>query len=99
VEANRFGGAKDIGSKPYTPADIRFTQTKHGTTLYAMTLAVPKEPVRIKALAGEKIAGVTMLGSDAKLAWSQEANALVIIPPATLPCDHAIAFRITLREP
>ena len=66
-------GVKDVGSKPYTAEDIRFTQSKDGTALYAMALDAPAAPLRIKSLAGRKIAQVTLLGSDSGLDWKQEA--------------------------
>ncbi len=50
-------GVKDVGSKPFTAEDIRFTQSKDGKTLYAITLSVPTSPLRIKSLAGSTIAG------------------------------------------
>ena len=65
---------KDVGSKPYTAEDIRFTQSKDGTALYAVALDAPAAPLRIKSLAGRKIAQVTLLGSDSGLDWKQEAG-------------------------
>ena len=82
----------------YTSDDIRFTQNKDGRTFYAIVLGVPTGAARIKSLAGEKIAGITLLGSDAKLDWKQEADALVIQPVAKWPCDYAVAFKITLGK-
>ena len=66
--------------------------------LYAFALGLPTEPVQIKALAGEKIDGITLLGSDAKLDWKQDADALVIQPLKTWPCRHAVVFKIQLAK-
>ena len=92
AETNQYGGVKAIGSKPCTAEDIRFT-TKAGS-LYAICLGIPTEPVRIKSLAGHKIGSVKLLGSDTKLNWKQEADALVIQPVAAWPCQHAVSFKI-----
>ena len=92
----RFGGLNDTGN--YTAQDVRFTRSKDGRTLYAISLGVPAVPLAIHALAKEKIAAVTLLGSDAKLDWKQDADALVIQPVATWPCGLAVAFKVQLAE-
>ena len=78
----------------YTAKDIRFT-TK-GNVLYAIVLGLPHEMIKIKSLAGEKIAGVTLLGNDRKLDWSQVPDALEIQPITKWPCKHAVVFRVQL---
>jgi len=83
----------------FTPEDIRFTQTKDGKTLYAIALGAPTGAVKIKTLAGEKIGSISLLGSDAKIDWKQEADALVIQPPAKWPSQHAVAFKIQMTHP
>ncbi|MEI8293211.1 MAG: alpha-L-fucosidase [bacterium] len=97
VKLNQLWDFRD-GCKPYTSEDIRFTQSKDGKTLYAIVMGVPKESLKIKSLAGEKIQGISLLGSDAKLNWKQEADALVIQPAAEWPCQHTVAFKIELAE-
>jgi alpha-L-fucosidase/precorrin-6B methylase 2 len=99
-EPGQFGGARDVRSRPYTQDDIRFT-TK-GDTLYVLCLAVPTRDIRIKSLGSESpiciasINSVELLGSDEKLTWTQEPNALVIGLPSSIPCEHAVAFKISL---
>ena len=83
----------------FSAEDLRFTQSKNGDTLYAIALGLPREAVRIRSLARRPVASVRLLGSDEKLVWKQETDALVITPPSKLPCDHAITFSITVREP
>lgn len=92
VEAGHF--KEDFG---FSAKDIRFTRSKDGKTLYAIALGVPGGEVRIKALAqGKKpVSNVRLLGSDEKLSWKQEADALVIQKPAAWPCRHAVAFKIS----
>ena len=81
---------------PMTSKDIRFT-TK-GNMHYALVLGLPRETVRIKSLAGENIASVTLLGSDTKLDWTQVADALDIQPITNWPCQHAVVFAIKLAK-
>ena len=90
------GGFSERIDKAFTPRDIRFTKSKDGATLHAIVLGVPDAPVRIRSLAAAagKVTGVTLLGSDAKLAWSQDGEALAVELPAEKPCGHAIALRI-----
>lgn len=89
-----FGGLNDTGN--YKPSDIRFTQSKDGATLYAFTLGVPQAPVCIKTLAAAagKVTGVALLGSAAKVEWTQTAEGLVVTLPAEKPCAFAIALKI-----
>ena len=83
----------------YTPQDIRFT-TKAGV-LYAITLGVPKDEVRITSLgrnatlSDQPVVAVQLLGYPEKLAWAQEAVALIVKLPATLPSTYAAVFKIT----
>lgn len=83
---------------PYTSKDIRYVQK--GAAVYALVLAKPTETVRLGALgkaaatAPSAIRQVTLLGSREKLAWKQEADALVVSLPARLPTDYAAVFKI-----
>ena len=85
--------------RPLGPQDIRFTRSKDGAVLYTIVLGLPREPVRIRSLAGKQVASVRLLGSDEKLEWKQDPDALVIAPPSKFPCEHAITFSIMLRKP
>ncbi len=82
----------------YTPQDIRFT-TK-ADALYAITLGVPEGEVRIKCLgrdaklSDKTVQTVRLLGSSEKLTWSQQAEALVITVPSSLPSQHSATFKI-----
>ncbi len=82
----------------YTPQDIRFT-TKGGA-VYAITLGLPHDEVRINALGGNakfsdrKIKTVTLLGNGAPLKWKQEPDALVITLPVLLPSLYSSSFKI-----
>ena len=82
----------------FQPSDVRFT-TKAGA-VYAICLALPTGEIRITSLgrsavpAAGIIRSVELLGSDTKLTWSQESDALVVQCPRSLPCQHAITLKV-----
>lgn len=89
------------GSEPtslFTTEDIRFTTL--GDTLYVMVLGGPREVVRVPSLGTGsaqqpgRVSRVTLVGSDAPVAWQQTAEALTLDPPAELPSEHAAVFRV-----
>lgn len=97
------GGSFNETKVRYGAGDIRFT-TKDGS-LFAYCLGKPEKEVRVASLgthmayADHAVASVKMLGSDQKLHWKQESDALVIrIPdhPFTQPVPVA-AFRIEFQ--
>jgi alpha-L-fucosidase len=94
------GKTDGITKLQFTPADFRFTTSKDGAVLYAFELAPPEGAVRIVSLAkggklaDKPIAGVTLLGSDEKLDWKQEAGALVIQKPVRIPNSLTLAYKI-----
>jgi alpha-L-fucosidase len=83
----------------YSSKDIRFT-TK-GATLYAFALGWPQDgTLVIRALArpeegGNKIADIALLGSSAKLTWTQTAEGLSVTLPATKTSEVACVLKIT----
>lgn len=81
----------------YTASDIRFT-TKAGA-LYATVLALPREEILIRSLASESVTAVRLLGSDTPPVWRQSPEGLRITPPASLPSEYAVVFKITLTRP
>ena len=95
-----FMGQKDVPKRPYEAEDFRFTASKDGTVLYAFEMAPPTGEVRITSLgndaklADKPVTAVEVLGSDEKLAWKQEAGALVIQQPARIPNPAAVGYRI-----
>ena len=94
-------GLKDVGSKPYTSEDIRFTQSQDGKTLYAIVLEIPKDgKVTIKSLASGspnwpgKIASVHELGKFWRLKFTRDENGLHVTLPKQPPGQIAIALKI-----
>jgi alpha-L-fucosidase len=85
---------------PYTAEDIRFTQK--GDTLYAFVGAWPTSRVALikslastsPQLAGAKVGSVSLLGSTAKLTFTQDAQGLSVNLPAQPPSQHAVTLKI-----
>jgi alpha-L-fucosidase len=96
------GHMREREDKPFTAEDVRFT-TK-GNSLYAICLGWPGEAATIKSLGSRSrvsaamIEQIQMLGSPEPLAWSQHEYGLQIKTPSRRPCDHAYAFKISLKH-
>ena len=101
VKAGSFQGesVNKLGEK-----DIRFTRNKANTVVYAIALGWPSEPILVQSLGSSsttrpgKIARVQLLGTDAKLDWIQQPQALrVELPKNYRPAvDYAAAIKVTL---
>jgi alpha-L-fucosidase len=84
----------------YTPQDFRFT-TKDDT-IYAICLGRPTTEVTIetfKALYPEEIKHVSMLGVEQPLEWTMTTEGLKVAPPADLPSENAVTFKIERQHP
>ena len=96
-----MGGAfHDTDTKPYTPADFRFTAK--GNAVYAIGMACPADgKAAIHALgtahegASIPVATVELLGSTEKVTWTQTADALEVTLPAGAACKYAYALKLT----
>jgi alpha-L-fucosidase len=85
----------------YGESDFRFTQGRDGS-VYAWCLTVPAPGTELKIqslgldakLAAGPVKSVALLGSSEKIEWHQDAGALVIRCPASMPFQHAIGFRV-----
>jgi alpha-L-fucosidase len=95
------GGAfHDTDTKPYTPSDFRFTAK--GSNVYVIGMACPtdgKAVVHSLGWAHEgaamPIANVELLGSSAKVTWTQGADVLEVTLPADARCKYAYALKLT----
>jgi alpha-L-fucosidase len=97
----RGGRPAAVASKPYTPEDIRFTQSKDGKTLYAIVLAIPADgKITIKSLSGDspnwtgKIGSVRLLGVSGDLKFTRDEKGLHVTLPETVPSKFAVALQI-----
>ena len=86
--------------KPFTAQDVRFT-TK-GDVLYAIALGLPSGNTLIKALgtqaANGVITSIELLGSQEKIAWTQQAAELQIRPSKGYPSEHAVVYKISFKK-
>lgn len=79
--------------------DIRFNQKKGA--LYISFLGVPQnKEVSVKSCGKDarllkKIKNITVLGSDEKITWKQNADALVMSIPSKVPCTQAVVYKVT----
>jgi alpha-L-fucosidase len=99
-EKGQFGGQRDVQIKPFTPEDIRFTQSKNGKTLYAIVLDIPADGhVTIKSLASGsenwpgEIRSVRLVGG-AKLTFTRDTAGLHISLPPKFAAKTAFALKI-----
>ena len=84
--------------------DIRFTRNKGDRVIYAIVLGWPTKPMVVQSLglsagtSSGKITRVELLGTDARLDWNQQADALrVQLPRSYRPTvDYAAALKVTL---
>ncbi len=95
-----FGGVRDVRS--YTPADIRFTVK--GETLYAFCMQKPTGDITLTSLGKNskltsgQISSIKILGSDTKVKWSQNSNALIIRKPSKLPSWNVVCLKIEFKK-
>jgi alpha-L-fucosidase len=89
--------------KKFDAGDFRFTVGKDGA-VYAICLTVPPAGTELKItslgtdakLLDKPVKFVSLLGSNAKLEWTQQADGLVIKCPAEMPMKISAAFKIGL---
>ena len=90
-------GRQQLGAK-----DVRFNK-KGDKVLYVTIFGVPEEETVVRALGSRtaqntrKIKRVSLLGSEASVAWSQETDRLRIAPPADVPSPEAIVYKIEFK--
>ncbi len=88
----------DTERPEFTAGDIRFTA--RGNVLYAIALDRPRGEVVIRSLSTAlrlypgRIGTVRLLGLDAPLEWSVDADGLKVRMPAEVPGEHAFVLRI-----
>jgi len=94
------GSFHDTDTASYTAEDFRFT--RKGSTLYAVELGWPSSGEAVihslgSNSGGLKVESVSLLGSDAKLQFRQQGDALRIQVPGQAPGNFAYAFRIQIE--
>jgi alpha-L-fucosidase len=101
MEAEGFKPGQFDENYKFNSKDIRFT-TKDGF-LYAWCLGSPTQDIRIKSMGrnssfSSPVASVKMLGSDIKLRWTQEADALIIKKLSKMPEWQVPGFKIEFKK-
>lgn len=83
--------------------DVRFTRSKNGKYVYAISLKWPGRELRLRTVRATAGSAIQMLGCPEALAWRQDVDCLTINIPEHLqaeadrPCRQAYAFRIPIR--
>ncbi len=92
VEEGAF--KEDFG---FSAADIRFTQSKDGSALYAIALGWPESgKLNIKSLGESAIKRVELLGCDSEIEWTQSADGLQVTLPSTRVSPIACSLKISV---
>jgi alpha-L-fucosidase len=93
---NADGSFSETKAKPYTPRDFRFTTAKGH--LYAIQMAEPENGKAVIASLGKDrpVKSVTLLGRDASLSFSQNADGLTIKLPTDAPHQLANVYRLEI---
>ena len=101
-EAGKYDGQKDTHSAPFTSEDIRFTQSKDGSRLYAIILAkTVNNTVTIRSLAANapersaSIGTVQMIGQPGNLSFTRDAGGLKVNLPQLSASKLCVVLRIT----
>ena len=92
------GAFHDTDVTNYTSDDFRFT-TKGGA-LYVIGLSWPGNGEAVvrslaSAVGGERVKGVSLLGSDAKVQFDQQGDGLHVKLPGQPPSKYAYVLRVT----
>jgi alpha-L-fucosidase len=78
---------------------IRFTQSKTGSTVYAIVQGWPGRRLKLSSIRPEDVRKISLLGSSVPLTWQPSAEGIVIEIPKELqraenrPCKYAYAFK------
>jgi alpha-L-fucosidase len=97
-------GMFNEGKTKFVPEDIRFTCK--GKTLYAFIMGWPENTdIVIRSLSntspefhGEQITGISLLGDEGKIIWSQDQEGLKVQLPDELPCEYAVVLKISCQN-
>ena len=96
----KVNGEAIFATRPWKTAkegDVRFTRSKEGQTLYAISSAWPahgKLTIQSLPRGTDPVANVSLLGHEGELTWQQTDRGLTITLPGRKPCKYAYSFRI-----
>ena len=92
------GHLSDLRFDGFSAEDIRFTQAKDGSALYAFLFGLPEDDsLLIRSLTPDRgaIKSVGFLASDAPIQWQQTGAGLQLRLSAKPTMQHAIVLKIT----
>jgi len=84
----------------YSAADIRYTQSKNGQTVYAIMLGSPAPGTRAVLDAfgsGAEVESASLLASGEAVEWSQSEDGLTVAAPASKIDTAALVYKIRMR--
>ena len=97
-------GFNEGKGKPFTSADVRFTQK--GDNLYIIEMGWPAQPLSIRSLGSESklldraIDRIDLLGVHEEVHWTRSPESLVLEPARAKPAnEYAVVYRISLKGP
>jgi alpha-L-fucosidase len=97
--AGGFQDHEEFLNLRYSAADVRYTRSKDGSTVYAILLGSPEpgttSTLEAFASAGD-VAEVTLL-DGAEVEWSQDEKGLTVSAPAARVDTAALAYRIRMK--
>ena len=75
---------------------VRYTRSKDGRTKYVFLFDFPDKMVTLTKVSANKTSHIQLLGSNAKIKWTQKGQNLEINLPAQLKgvCDHVWVLKI-----
>jgi alpha-L-fucosidase len=95
------GAFHDTDAQPFTERDFRFTTKRD--VLYAIELGAPASGEAVvqalgsNQLSGKKVAGISLLGSAAAVAFESQADGLHLRVPAQPPAKYAYCYKVTFQ--
>jgi alpha-L-fucosidase len=99
-----INGEGIYGTRAYSTTqegNVRYTRSKDGQTVYAISLGFPGKELILSAVKPADGSKIYMLGYKEPLKWTVKDGKTVIMLPAGLqkasnrPCDYAYTFKIT----
>lgn len=98
-----FSASRKFLKLEYSAADIRYTRSKDGKTVYAITMGWPAGEVVLtvaKVIAASSNSKVTLVGRPGALSYQvhDDGHLAIQVPELSAdqrPCQHAFSFRLT----
>jgi len=97
-----FGTRPWEGSGPNREKKKSIYFTKKGKDLFVICTQWPQQEFKINGIKGMEKTKVSLLGYNGAIKWQTTENGMSIQPPpvnpATIPCDYAWVFKISIGD-